>query len=160
MASRVIGARQTVANFRGAARLLAAPLNGASKRALEPTADRAKALAPVPTLRKTIRIQRVRGSPRTRPRYVLGFTGIGRRIAHLIEFGTAPHSLAKGASRRRGILQDIAPFSPGTPARPFMRSAWETTKGSVGEIFGREFWPAWERNLQRLAARAAKRARR
>lgn len=40
------------------------------------------------------------------------------------EFGTAPHSVAKGADRSRGKLQDKGPMHPGTPASPFFWPVW------------------------------------
>lgn len=39
--------------------------------------------------------------------------------ARLVEFGTAPHSLAKGANRKSGKYQDKGPTHSGSTPRPF-----------------------------------------
>jgi HK97 gp10 family phage protein len=59
----------------------------------------------------------------------LSFKGRGARIAHLVEFGTAPHDQPK-----RGIRH------PGARPKPFARPAFESTKEETGEIFGRGVW--------------------
>lgn len=40
------------------------------------------------------------------------------------EFGTMAHSLAKGASRKQGKLQDKGPHHPGERARPYFFPVW------------------------------------
>ena len=47
------------------------------------------------------------------------------------EFGTAAHSLAKGASRARGKKQDVGPHHPGEKAQPFF---WPTWRGYVKKV--------------------------
>lgn len=47
------------------------------------------------------------------------------------EFGTAPHSLAYGASRKRGKLQNKGPHHPGERARPYFFSIWRANKKMV-----------------------------
>ena len=42
--------------------------------------------------------------------------------SHWVEFGTEPHGVKKGASRRRGKYQD-GKLHPGQSAEPFMRPA-------------------------------------
>jgi len=41
--------------------------------------------------------------------------------AFFVEYGTEPHSVAKGARRDRNKLQDKGPYHPGTQAQPFVR---------------------------------------
>lgn len=60
------------------------------------------------------------GSTRTRTTWWVSFTKRARKIAHLVEFGTAPH-----AQPRRGIMH------PGARPKPFFRPAFETTKGET-----------------------------
>lgn len=61
----------------------------------------------------------------------LTFTKRARKIAHLVEFGTAPH-----AQPNRGI------FHPGARAFPFFRPAFEETKEGVGKAMGVRVWAA------------------
>ena len=55
--------------------------------------------------------------------------------AHLVEFGTRPHSVARGAKLESGKgrrpLRQVAPFHPGARPKPFLRPAFEAHKGSV-----------------------------
>lgn len=44
--------------------------------------------------------------------------------ARFIEFGTAPHSLARGADRNRAKLQDVGPRHLGAPAQPFFYAGY------------------------------------
>lgn len=61
----------------------------------------------------------------------LGFVNRARRIAHLVEFGTAPHW-----QPRRRIMH------PGAQPKPFARPAYEQEKDDVGLHFGRAIWRA------------------
>ena len=52
--------------------------------------------------------------------------------SHLVEFGTRPHSLDKGARRKKMVVND-QPVSgkimhPGTKAKPFMQPAYYTER--------------------------------
>ena len=77
--------------------------------------------------------------------------------AHLVEFGTRPHSTAGGARnakavmnalgivseegsirRRRKIVTAGLKMNPGARARPFLRPAFDATKAQIIEIFARE----------------------
>jgi len=73
--------------------------------------DQGVVAAPVPTV-----------SAATRTTWWVSFARRARKIAHLVEFGTAPH-----AQPRRGIMH------PGARPKPFFRPAFDSTKG---EIFG------------------------
>lgn len=61
--------------------------------------------------------------------YWLTFRKRARYIAHLVEFGTAPH-----AQPNRGIMH------PGARAFPFFRPAFEETKDEVSRSVGARVW--------------------
>ena len=61
--------------------------------------------------------------------YWVTFTKRARYIAHLVEFGTAPHP-----QPNRGIMH------PGARAFPFFRPAFEETKEGVGKSIGARVW--------------------
>ncbi len=57
-------------------------------------------------------------------------------IAHLLEYGTAPHVIrakAAGGHLRFGGKAYTSVNHPGTAAQPFMRPAYDETKGAVVE---------------------------
>lgn len=147
---RVTGASETAKAFRELARLVAGPGNQACKRSLAPTLAAAQAGAPVETgtLRKSLTIKRDGGSPKTRPRYLVGPSSgtkgkDGRRpvkYAHLAEFGRRPNADGSG----------------GHSGTRFLTRAYEATKSQVVENFGREFGPAVEAQAAKLAAKKAK----
>jgi HK97 gp10 family phage protein len=64
-------------------------------------------------------------SSRTRTTWWVSFTKRARKIAHLVEFGTAPH-----AQPRRGIMH------PGARPKPFFRPAFDASKGGVFKLLG------------------------
>jgi HK97 gp10 family phage protein len=72
--------------------------------------------------------------------------------ARLVEYGTKPHSLAKGAlapranRRTRAKLQDQGAQHPGAPARPFVAPAFDINRGAI------------ERELAQALARAGAKA--
>ncbi len=64
-----------------------------------------------------------------------------------LEFGTAPHIIRGGSlkglvfSGESGGLLKVAKVNhPGTPAQPFVRPAWEETKGEALEIIKARLW--------------------
>lgn len=65
-------------------------------------------------LYQSFRVRKSRGRARHNPEFRLGFVGRGRGIAHLVEFGTAPH----WQPRRRWMHPGARPF-------PFMRPAFD-----------------------------------
>lgn len=118
-------------------------LDGIAADALTPMALETSARAPIPALKTGVAIAKVRGrisGPRVTNYWVSFRRGIARRVAHLVEFGTQPHSMAKGASVRKGLLQDKPPFSPGSAPRPFFRPAFESTKEQVVRRAGAALW--------------------
>ena len=72
--------------------------------------------------------------------------------AHLVEFGTKPHSLARADTKiGRRIANDMKiRMHPGTKARPFMRPAFDSTKGEVLRIFGEEVAKGLEQEMAKL----------
>lgn len=52
--------------------------------------------------------------------------------AHLVEFGTAPHTVR--------FLGKQKVDHPGTPARPFLRPAWDMHEGSLNSVFEALVW--------------------
>lgn len=61
--------------------------------------------------------------------YWVSFTRRARKLAHLVEFGTAPHR-----QPNRGI------FHPGARAFPFFRPAFEATKDEAVSTVSRSVW--------------------
>lgn len=109
--------------------------------ALDPLRSETAALAPRMSLKQGVVTRKRASRSRASREYWVSFRrGIAMQIAHLVEFGTAPHSLAKGASRRKNLLQDVPPFHPGTNPEPFMTPAFEGTKNEVIAEFGRRAW--------------------
>lgn len=148
--AKVRGASETARAFRELARLVAGPGNSASKRALEPmlaetklNLERNRSVV-TKKLMKALTIKRDAKSPRTKPTYRIGtLQGSGQAgTVHLVEFGTAPHTI-KGKHH------------PGARPKPFMRPAFEQNKEQAVEIFGREFGPAVEKQAAKLAAKKA-----
>lgn len=106
--------------------------------ALEPMRAETAMLAPRAALKRGVVTRKRRARGRAMREYWIALKrGLPMRIAHLVEFGTAPHSLAKGASRRRGIMQNVPPFHPGDRAEPFMTPAFESEKDTVITGYGR-----------------------
>ena len=70
--------------------------------------------------------QTVNGKPRNPGKY-----------AHLVEFGTAPHTI-------RSVVIDGKFFPvvkhPGSPAKPFMRQAWQSQNRPALTKFGEKAW--------------------
>jgi hypothetical protein len=85
-------------------------------------------------------VKRVKSFGRGRRAYWLAAQGKAVRVAHLFEFGIAFHSMAKGASRRKGVLQDSPPWHPGRPATPILTPAFEAQKTLVPRRFGDAVW--------------------
>ena len=109
---------------------------------LDPLVRMTNARAPRPQL-KTGAVARKRrgGSGKGRREYWVAFRrGMPMRIAHLVEFGTQPHSVKWGASVRKGIFVGEPPMHPGTPPFPFFRPAFEQTKNEVIKLFGDLFY--------------------
>ena len=95
-------------------------------------------------LKKSLILKRVKGSPKTKPRYVIGVKPGSRAVAYAAadEFGRAPNANGKGGYKGKRNLT----------------RAFEATKQGAVAIFGKTFGPALEKSAARIAARKAKRA--
>lgn len=95
-------------------------------------------------------VVRRRPGARGTVRVWVAIRGKRRSVAHLVEFGTAPHY-----QPGRGIMH------PGARAKPFLRPAFEDKKHEVIQTFGEEIWREIEKQVIRLAMRSGtRRARR
>lgn len=152
---RLNGDKELMRNLRNVGRgPTSAQLDAAMIEALLPLKHATESLAPRPSLKSGVAIAKRSARGRSRKEFWVSFKrGMAMRIAHLVEFGTAPHSLAKGASRRKGIMQDVPPFHPGTPAEPFFRPAFEATKGDVVSKFGQRMFALITASIRGVATR-------
>jgi HK97 gp10 family phage protein len=63
-------------------------------------------------------------------------------IAHIIEYGAAPHLIKPKASNKSGLLKlkggALVPSvqHPGVTAKPFMRPAWDAKKNEAVRVIG------------------------
>lgn len=73
--------------------------------------------------------RKMESAGRFRRVFWIGFQNRARRIAHLVNFGTAPHYQPK-----RGIMH------PGARPKPFFTNAYESKKDMVVRIFGQQTW--------------------
>ncbi|SOC21970.1 HK97-gp10 family putative phage morphogenesis protein [Rhodobacter maris] len=134
------------------------------RKAAEPMAERARALAPVKTgkLRESIKFgsllngsqrklhRKLTLEERTAIELFLGpsyVKGSGGRVGHLVEFGTAPHG-------NGGLFAGT--LHPGTPPRPFMRPAFDAEAGPTIARLKPILWA----EIEKAAARAARKAAR
>lgn len=149
--SRISGAKGLTGAFRQLQSGLTVPINEASRKALQPTVraskSNLKANGSVVTgqLVKLMTVKRDPTSKKDRPTHLVGpdaKTG-HYRVAHLVEFGTAPHVVD-------GKLH------PGAAAAPFLRPAFEETKDEVVRLFGATIGPAIEKRAAKLAKKRSK----
>ncbi len=100
--------------------------------------DEMKVLAPVETgeLRRSVRVMAGKTRTRTKTAVFVGISGRQGPLAHLIEFGSAAHTIA---TKNKRVLHDRASGKffgkvvkhPGTPARPFVRPAADAKASEV-----------------------------
>lgn len=130
-----------------------APVNAASRKALQPMVKRAKANLKANgsvdsgELQRLMTVKRDPKSRKDQPRHMVGpdaSKGPGYRKAHLVEFGTAPHLVGKKAH-------------PGAAAKPFLRPAFDETAQETLTIFGNVLGPEIEKAAVRRRKRKAKR---
>lgn len=124
-----------------------APINAASRKALVPLRNAARAAAPVDDgdLKKSLTIKKAK-SPKSKPKHVVGPAAnyVGKdgakpvRYAHLTEFGTADGTQA------------------GTR---WMTGAFEETANQVIDELGKALGPEIEKAAARRAKRIAKRSK-
>lgn len=151
--SRMTGARELNNTFRKITPGLAVPMNEASRKALRPMLNVAKANLRSNgnvlsgELLKLLTIKRDPRSPRMRPVHMVGpdaTKGPGYRKAHLVELGTRPHMIGNK-------------FHPGARAFPFLAPAFEATRHTVMNMLGVELGRAIERRAKRVSSRAPRR---
>ena len=145
------GARDIARALNDIAPGLTRPINTASRKALRPMLNAAKA-----NLRANgniesgeflslLTIKRDPKAPKDQPTHMVGpdaKKSPGYRKGHLIEFGTAPHWVGNW-------------FHRGAKAFPFLRPAFEETKDEAIEILGSEIGPELEKQAARVAKKRA-----
>lgn len=125
----VYGGAKVASAFRQRAKTLTAPKVRAIRHmALEPMLEAAKThIVMNGSVHRGILLDGMKivdGAGRTS---VIGATGKAIPIAHLVEFGTAPHW-----QPNRHVMH------PGARPKPFLRPAFEEMKGEVVAVFARE----------------------
>jgi HK97 gp10 family phage protein len=152
VAFRVDGIADVAAAFQRLGRALSDDaIKKAQRKAMEPVAAAARALAPRSSTRQggkhladTILIRHTLSKSQRRkngkPRGPVTYVGSSAPHAHLVEFG---HVLVHGRGTKRAVLGHV-------PAHPFLRPAWDSKKGEVVRIFGKELGPAIERTWARI----------
>lgn len=78
-----------------------------------------------------VKIARFAAKSRLSREYWVAFSKRARKIAHLVEYGTAPHF-------QPNFLGGF--FHPGASPHPFFRPAFEETKHEVGKEIGERVW--------------------
>lgn len=155
MAKYVQGDQAVRRTLRQLSRSVANAVAEAERFALQPTLKAAKAnvSGSDPELAKALTIRKDPAAPKSIPAYQVGprEESPARRRAHLREFGTEAHSLAPGADRRAGRLQEKGPHHPGTAPDPFLTKAYETTAGEVIDRFGQRIGVTMEKQAAKLA---------
>lgn len=82
---------------------------------------------------------------------------------HLVQLGTKPHALKRGASvgrKGKGASgQNVAHMHPGAKANPYRRRAWEAVRGEAGEAALAAMAAATEKIVAKQAAKIASSAK-
>lgn len=155
MAKHVQGDQAVRRTLRQLSRSVANAVSEAERFALRPTLQAAKGnvAGADPELANALTIRRDPAAPKSMPAYQVGprKESPARRRAHLREFGTEGHSLAKGAVKKTGRLQDKGPHHPGTAPDPFLTKAYEATAGEVIDRFGQRIGQSMEKQAAKLA---------
>lgn len=138
----VIGDKETIRNIRVASKSFSArEIDRIAIASLEPLRAQTAALAPRAAIRQGVVTRRRSARGRHRREFWVALKrGLAMRIGHLVEFGTQPHSLRKGASVRKRIFVGEPPMHAGDRPEPFFRPAFEMTKSDVIGRFGRLSW--------------------
>lgn len=154
MAKAIVrGDREIIANLRRAQNSIGgAFLDRTLREALEPmrerTADNARKLRqvgynpPGGHLDEGVVIVKRGGFGRFQREHWISFRKRARKIAHLVEYGTAPHY-----QPRRGVMH------PGARPKPFMRPAFEAMKNQVAQDVARAVWLRISSSLVGVARR-------
>lgn len=136
---RVTGDREIIANMRRAYNSVGGPtMDGILRDGLEPMKEETQQNAlkhrqphnpPGGHLDEGVIIAKRDQQGRFGRVFWVSFTRRARKIAHLVEFGTAPH----WQPNRHNM-------HPGARAFPFFRPAFETTKRTVVDIISHSVW--------------------
>jgi len=138
--TKVIGDRELIANLRGVSQAVTGkPLDDLMVLSMTPmhvaTIGNARRLRQPGTqprgghLDEGVALAKVEARGKYYRVYWIGFIKRARYIAHLVEFGTAPHY-----QPRRGI------HHPGARPKPFFRSAYEQNRDGVLTTFSAGAW--------------------
>lgn len=82
-------------------------------------------------------------------------------IDHLIQLGTKPHALAKGASlgrKGKGVTGQVGKMHPGAKPDPYRKRAWEAVKDQAGEAAVEAMGVATQKEIDKQAAKIAAKA--
>lgn len=77
-------------------------------------------------------------------------------IDHLIQLGTKPHALKKGASlgrKGKGAAAQVGKKHPGARPNPYRERAWESVKGEAGAAATAAMGAATQKEIDRQAAK-------
>ncbi len=146
--SRMTGADGIAKAFRQVTLNLKTPIQQASRKALKPILNEAKANLKdghgVETghLKKILTIK---PDPKNKAAMHVGPNSEDPhyRVGHLVEFGTAPHDVD-------------GEMHPGADPHPFLGPAFEAKGDEALKIFGQEIGPAIERAATKAVAKASK----
>lgn len=146
--SRMTGADGIAKAFKQVSLNLKTPIQQASRKALKPVLDAAKANLTEGHGVETGRLKKIltiKPDPKNKAAMHVGPNASDPhyRVAHLVEFGTAPHDV-DGA------------MHPGADPHPFLEPAFEAKGDEALKIFGQEIGPAIENAAARAVARSKK----
>lgn len=164
MASYIRGDRQTVRNLRSLAKgLPAASINRSARVAMKPMLTKAKQnanrhrnyvgkwpkqftqpKAGRQSVAAGLKFRIMKPTKRMVRHYWIGATGRAIKLAHLLEFGTAPHKQPKFLGGW---------YHPGARPRPFMTPAYESEKNNVERSLGHALWGEMQRRIVSLSGR-------
>jgi len=148
--STVIGVEELVRNINAVGRGISVRhLDPAMKRALKPMLDSAKSKA-LPRrqahtaagqhLDEGLVIAKGEQTTRTRREQLVTATGRAMKLAHLVEFGTAPHF-----QPNRGVMH------PGARPFPFLRPAFDENAQQTIVLVGQELWREIEKDIVQMS---------
>jgi HK97 gp10 family phage protein len=82
------------------------------------------------------------------------FIGSSSPHAHLVEWGTGPREYPEPRKVKIGNNWAVVTQTGQMPANPFLRRAWEATKGKAQEILSAEIWKELVKAARGLRKRA------
>lgn len=143
--ARVRGHRGLDKALRDFVRAMQTPVSAASRHALRPVLSAAKRnlarndSVETGKLRESLTIRKDPKAPRERPRHLVGPRSDSDRtgVAHLVEFGTAPHMVGRK-------------MHPGARAKPFMRPALDENADEAVKRFGERLGPEIDKAARKV----------